>query len=202
MYLVTQKRPLISSKMQMSTSISKNRNIQNVIQYAHYHPCYVQLLHLYKYFPTVDRLDSSQPAHQGLYAQSKLVSDASSQVDTHILPTLIDKNYFWNEWDLRRRALKLVSLKSKLTHSSQTVLSHYKQDSETQHYAPKPATTQTRKSSETNVPKTVHYLSGLRNDTRRVNKDMYQLKPKQFHFKIVDLSIDLDGSPVPYPKGQ
>ena len=47
------------------------------------------------------------------------------------------------------------------------------------------------KSTATNVPKTVHYLAGLRNNTERLNKNMYEVKQKLFHFSIVDLSIDL-----------
>lgn len=35
-------------------------------------------------------------------------SDASMQTETHPLETNIVKSYEWNEWELRRRAIKLV----------------------------------------------------------------------------------------------
>ena len=36
-------------------------------------------------------------------------SDSGCQTDTHILEYSIVKDYEWNEWELRRKALKLVS---------------------------------------------------------------------------------------------
>jgi len=36
-------------------------------------------------------------------------SDSGTQTDTHILEYNIVKDYEWNEWELRRKALKLVS---------------------------------------------------------------------------------------------
>lgn len=34
-----------------------------------------------------------------------------TQTDTHILESNIVKSYEWNEWELRRKALKLVIMK-------------------------------------------------------------------------------------------
>ena len=36
-------------------------------------------------------------------------SESGCQTDTHILEHNIVKDYEWNEWELRRKALKLVS---------------------------------------------------------------------------------------------
>ncbi|KAJ2994647.1 hypothetical protein HDV02_001386 [Globomyces sp. JEL0801] len=69
--------------------------------------------------------------------QIPIVSEVGCQVDTHITDYDIKPNYSWNEWDLRRQALMLVNLKDKLTHSTQTNASHFRRDSETQHYEPK-----------------------------------------------------------------
>jgi hypothetical protein len=66
-----------------------------------------------------------------------MASEAGCQVDTHIVDTRIDTKYQWNEWELRRQALMLVNLKQKQTHSAQTVISHFRRESETQHYEPK-----------------------------------------------------------------
>ena len=34
--------------------------------------------------------------------------DSGTQTDTHILEANIAKSYEWNEWELRRKAIKLV----------------------------------------------------------------------------------------------
>ena len=34
--------------------------------------------------------------------------DSGSQTDTHLLEPNIVKSYEWNEWELRRKAIKLV----------------------------------------------------------------------------------------------
>lgn len=36
--------------------------------------------------------------------------DSSTQTDTHILPPTIVTSYEWNEWELRRKAIKLVCI--------------------------------------------------------------------------------------------
>lgn len=66
-----------------------------------------------------------------------MTTEIGTQVDTHIIDTHIDAKYRWNEWELRRHALLLVNLKTKKTHSSQTYISHFRRESETQHYNPK-----------------------------------------------------------------
>jgi len=37
--------------------------------------------------------------------------DSGTQTDTHFMDSNIVKSYEWNEWELRRKALKLVSWK-------------------------------------------------------------------------------------------
>ena len=66
-----------------------------------------------------------------------IVSEIGCQVDMHIVDEYIDHKYQWNEWELRRRALMLVNLKDKCTHSTQTNQSHFRRESETQHYEPR-----------------------------------------------------------------
>lgn len=107
-----------------------------------------------------------------------MVSEAGCQVDTHIVDEYIDPKYQWNEWELRRKALMLVNLKTKLTHGAQTDKSHYKRDSETQHYDPVGKGTQTNRDGGTNVPRRVNYLAGLRNDGKA-------------KFRVVDLTLNL-----------
>ncbi|KAJ3220411.1 hypothetical protein HDU67_000078 [Dinochytrium kinnereticum] len=158
-----------------------DRYMEGVLEMAKKMPDLVQLLHLYSYFPTVDALENAKSfTRQRLLGQMPMVSEAGTQVDTHINDNKMDSKYQWNEWELRRQALMLVNLKTKKTHSSQTALSHFRRESETQHYAPKLQATQTTTESSTNVPRRVNYMAGLRNDGKAKNK-----------FKVVDLTVDI-----------
>ena len=94
--------------------------------------------------------------------QPRLQADADTQTDTHIMAPYIDKEYEWNEWEMRRKgtfyydwllktfasiiltlkfqicvAIKLANLRRYVTHSTQTVFSNYKRENETQVYLPK-----------------------------------------------------------------
>nr|KAJ3420558.1 hypothetical protein HK105_005530 [Polyrhizophydium stewartii] len=132
-----------------------------------------------------------------------MVAEMGCQVDTHIVDAHMNLKYRWNEWDLRRQALMLVNLKDKRTHSTQTDLSHFRRESETQYYQLKSNTAQTKRTSNTNVPRTVVYYAGLRNSGEPLPRSMYapSFGPREHHFRTVDLSIDHDGGPVPYGGG-
>ncbi|NXK58863.1 CF206 protein, partial [Sylvietta virens] len=88
--------------------------------------------------------------------------DSGTQTDTHILPPTIVRSYEWNEWELRRKAIKLANLRLKLTHGMQTDLSHMRRDNFTQVYLPKDVGTQTKRDNSSNVPKPQIFLKGLR----------------------------------------
>lgn len=47
---------------------------------------------------------------QRLIQKPIIKSDMGTQTDTHILEYNIVKTYEWNEWELRRKALKMVRL--------------------------------------------------------------------------------------------
>lgn len=89
-------------------------------------------------------------------------SDASVQTETHPLETNIVKSYEWNEWELRRKAIKLANLRNKVTRSMQTDCSHMRRHNSTQTFLLKDAAGQTKRNGESNVPKPQVYLSGLR----------------------------------------
>ena len=44
--------------------------------------------------------------------------DSGTQTDTHFMDSNIVKSYEWNEWELRRKAIKLVN-----THPCSSVIS-------------------------------------------------------------------------------
>ena len=91
-----------------------------------------------------------------------LKRDSGCQTDTHFNDGYIDKEYHWNEWELRRKAIRLSNLTHKVTHSSQTSQSHFKRDSETQVYLPKSNVTQTKRDNWTTLPNPTVYYAGLR----------------------------------------
>lgn len=111
------------------------------------------------------RPDYAPAVLKGVHRQSRLgppTVEVACETPLHFVESYIDPKYNWNEWAMRKQALTLYNLKDKLTRSQQTSLSHFRREGETQHYAPKPAETQTRVSEGTTVPRTSHYLSGLR----------------------------------------
>lgn len=84
------------------------------------------------------------------------------QTEVHPNPPPKDPDYEWNEWNLRRKALMYVSLRTKATHSTQTFNSAYRADASTQHYVPKDAKTQTSVDASTSVHPVSRYVAGLR----------------------------------------
>lgn len=73
-----------------------------------------------------------------------------------------DHNYRWNEWDLRRQALKLCNLMNMRTHSTQTIASHYRREQSTMCVPPKDVAMQTMTDAATQPPRVAQYLKGLR----------------------------------------
>eukprot|EP00052_Salpingoeca_macrocollata_P004833 m.43803 g.43803 ORF g.43803 m.43803 type:complete len:633 (-) comp14482_c1_seq1:73-1971(-) len=113
--------------------------------------------------------------------------DSGMQTELHPVAQHIDKSYRWNEWDLRRDALKLANIRKKQTHSTQTHNSNYRRENTTQVYLPKEQTTQTRKDASTSVPKPRTYIRGLRSKDTKV--------------EVVDLTLGIGGVAIaPRPK--
>lgn len=120
----------------------------------------IQLLELHQQFASITPYSQTKAGEKFLKPISKC--DSGTQTDTHFMETNIVKTYEWNEWELRRKAIKLANLRKKVTHSMQTIASHMRRDNATQVYLPKEGTTQTKRDNSTNVPKPRVYLAGLR----------------------------------------
>ncbi|KAI4802456.1 hypothetical protein KUCAC02_020292 [Chaenocephalus aceratus] len=88
--------------------------------------------------------------------------ESGTQTDIHPLETNIDKSYEWNEWELRRKAIKLADLRTEETRSMQTDLSHMRRETATQTWPPKDAATQSKRDGDSSVPRPQVYLAGLR----------------------------------------
>uniref|UniRef100_A0A8D0DW11 Cilia- and flagella-associated protein 206 n=1 Tax=Salvator merianae TaxID=96440 RepID=A0A8D0DW11_SALMN len=124
----------------------------------------IQLLQLHQQFESLAPYSQIR-AKDKQFLQAITKYDSSTQTDTHILPPTIVKDYEWNEWELRRKAIKLANLRQKLTHSVQTNLSHMRRDNCSQVYPMKDSSTQTKRENSSNVPRPQIFLAGLRGGT-------------------------------------
>lgn len=127
-------------------------------------PEYIHLLRMQRHFPkqSIARLLESPEFDPTAGGGSATTVDASTETPTHFIERRIEINYHWNEWELRRRALKAANLRKCATSAQQTDNSHFKRDSETQVYVGKEEETQTRKDTGTNPPIVTSYIQGLR----------------------------------------
>ncbi|KAL4231678.1 hypothetical protein ACF0H5_009257 [Mactra antiquata] len=135
--------------------------IHQVAEGAKRSPELIQLLELHTQFATITPY--SQGKDQGRMIEKPVTKcDSETQTDTHILEPNIVKSYEWNEWELRRKAIKLANLRTRVTHSMQTNLSNMRRDTAIQVWPPKEQETQTKEDNYTNVPKPQVFLAGLR----------------------------------------
>jgi len=127
-------------------------------------PEYIHLLRLQRWFPSasIARLLEQQDVDQRTIGGKPMTRDASTGTPTHFIETYIDLNYHWNEWELRRRALKVVSLKNCGTKGSQTDNSHFRRDTESQVFEPRDKGTQSKRDKGVNPPIVTTYIAGLR----------------------------------------
>ncbi|KAK2151646.1 hypothetical protein LSH36_356g06008 [Paralvinella palmiformis] len=135
--------------------------IQQVAEAAKRSPELIQLLELHTQFAAITPYSQSKEQSK-MIEKPKTKCDSGTQTDTHILEGNIVKNYEWNEWELRRKAIKLANLRNKVTHSIQTNLSNMRRDNIAQCYPPKESTTQTKTDGYSNVPKPQIFLANIR----------------------------------------
>mmetsp|Transcript_16357 Transcript_16357/g.39999 ORF Transcript_16357/g.39999 Transcript_16357/m.39999 type:complete len:618 (-) Transcript_16357:1039-2892(-) len=88
--------------------------------------------------------------------------DFGTQTPTHFVENNIDKDYEWNEWALRQRALHLANLRQKQTHGAQTYLSHFRRENTMQVWLPKESSAQTAVAKGTTMPQPKRYIGGVR----------------------------------------
>uniref|UniRef100_A0A3B3C3U5 Cilia- and flagella-associated protein 206 n=1 Tax=Oryzias melastigma TaxID=30732 RepID=A0A3B3C3U5_ORYME len=98
---------------------------------------------------------------ENLGTGSSCKCDSGTQTDIHPIETNIDKSYEWNEWELRRKALQLVNLRKKVTHSSQTNQSHMRRENATQTWLQKDAACQSKRDCGSNATVPHVYLAGV-----------------------------------------
>eukprot|EP01112_Ceratiomyxa_fruticulosa_P016341 TRINITY_DN491_c0_g2_i1.p1 TRINITY_DN491_c0_g2~~TRINITY_DN491_c0_g2_i1.p1 ORF type:complete len:254 (-),score=69.60 TRINITY_DN491_c0_g2_i1:211-972(-) len=125
-------------------------------------------------------VEQSEVQDETISETSSSKCDGGTQTDTHPVPAYKDPTYTWNEWEMRRKAVKLIDLRNKATHSTQTTKSNFRRDAQTQIYVPKANETQTGINKGTSVPKKVNYVGGIRGDPQKTKK-----------LNVVKLELDL-----------
>ncbi|XP_046877984.1 cilia- and flagella-associated protein 206 [Hypomesus transpacificus] len=143
--------------------------IVQVAEKAKCSPELIQLLELHQQFSSVSPYSKMQSGDR-LLVKPITKCDSCTQTDTHLLETNIFESYEWNEWELRRKAIKLANLRSRVTHSMQTNLSHMRRDNVTQTYLLKDVACQSRKDGTSNIPKPQVYLAGLRGEKNKTTR--------------------------------
>ncbi|PAA67666.1 hypothetical protein BOX15_Mlig012917g1, partial [Macrostomum lignano] len=135
--------------------------ITSVANTARRSPELIQILELHSQFAALTPHSQSRDAGK-MIEKPVTKCDAQTETDTHFMDTNIVKSYEWNEWELRRKAIKLANLRTKVTHSQQTNLSNLRRDNVAQVYPPKDQETQTKRDGHTSVPKPSVFYAGLR----------------------------------------
>lgn len=117
----------------------------------------VYLMGLHPYLPAEIYLSGSR-TH--IRTESIEKSDGASQ--TGQIDAYRNPHYTWNEWELRRLALKLASLRVMRTKSTQSNLSHFRRDNDAQANLQKEQNTQTLADAAVQPPRVAQYVKGLR----------------------------------------
>uniref|UniRef100_A0A3P8WHD4 Cilia- and flagella-associated protein 206 n=1 Tax=Cynoglossus semilaevis TaxID=244447 RepID=A0A3P8WHD4_CYNSE len=141
--------------------------ISEVLERAKLSPELLQLLRLQQHVSGTFFFVLLPVLLQLLLGESALVKpvtkcEGGTQTDLHPVESNIVTSYEWNEWELRRKALKLADLRSKVTHSTQTHLSHMRRENASQTWPLKEASCQSKRDGGSSVPKPQTYLTGLR----------------------------------------
>lgn len=136
-----------------------------IISYVKNNSYLINLLNMTEQFPIANlyHLFRDKESTTYKYKSSSIMVDKVIQTPVHFYEEgLIVENYVWNEWELKRQALQLADIMKKKTVSSQTYLSHFRRENETQVYPPKDQTTNTTVSKGTNLSVPKSYVTGLR----------------------------------------
>ncbi|KAH9599399.1 Cilia- and flagella-associated protein 206 [Trypanosoma melophagium] len=144
---------------------SPTKYLDTILHMAEEDMVLVGLLDMYDQLPRelyIRGTRKYEPRVSALTAAGGVVKRHDMSTQTGQIDPYMDHNYRWNEWDLRRQALKLVNLLNMRTHSTQTIASHFRRDNATQVRPPRDDETQTMQNAAVQPPRTVQYLKGLR----------------------------------------
>lgn len=139
--------------------------INGALQRARISPELIHLLRLQDDFPDTSIMRILQGENNSRRRQSLALSkperrDIGTETPTHFIAKDLQTGYHWNEWYLRRRALKVANLRNCATRSQQTDVSHIRRTNSTQIYLRREKATQTNRNSGSKPPRTVQYFKG------------------------------------------
>lgn len=123
-----------------------NYYLDTVVEKCRHMPELIHLLKMQDHFPDASLaalLQGRDGMHPLFSISAPLMVDKGGQCPTHFVEKNIEPNYHWNEWDLRKKALQMANIRKKLTVTTQTELSNFRIDNETQVWLPKDQETNT-----------------------------------------------------------
>lgn len=143
----------------------------------------INLLNAVEEFPEANLNDMfrNSDSQSFKYKSSSIKLDAEQQTSLHpeleeIDPKLLkdgkfkfDRDYIWNEWELKKKALQKADIMKKTSIACQTNLSHFRRENETQIYEKKSTGVNTNISKGTNLSVRRNYVSDLRDYENKYN---------------------------------
>jgi len=138
-----------------------------VLEIAKQQPELIHLLQLDKEFPELFAFAKFKNTQN---TSTQRMREIGTSTPTHFDGGHIDPDYHWNEWELRRRAIKIVNLRKARTRSSQTDEKAFRKEEQTQIYRPRDGSTQTGIQKSTNTPLQKQYIKGLRSQSDKQGK--------------------------------
>lgn len=171
--------------------------VVGVMQEGQRHPELIHLLRIQDSFP-YSAISSfiegygHRPEFKSMFDDAPNVRvDAGTDTPTHFIEKHIDPTYDWNEWSLRKKAIQLANLRNKSTHSTQTHLSHFKREAETQVALPKvlPDGSMAGVSTQTGITKGTN-TTIIRQHTTHL-RGQYDSKPHVVSVNLTQVSEDI-----------
>ena len=147
-----------------------NKYIEGIYEYVKENPYLINLLNMTEEFPNgnLANMFRDKESIAFKYKNSKVLMDKGCQTVDHIYPNgYIDPDYVWNEWELKKRAIKLADIKKKKTVSTQTLLSHLRRENQTQVYPLKDTEVNTTVNTGTNLSIPKNYAVGFRKSNNK-----------------------------------
>lgn len=125
------------------------RYIFSVIEISRYHPELIVFLDIFDEVKLFR--DDYHRVHSNVVL--KATNEIDTQTDLHPIPFKRDKDYTWNIWDLRRRAIQLANIRKCNTTSAQTSVSYERFGVKIQTWSPRTSSCQTMTDAATSIPK-------------------------------------------------
>ena len=144
---------------------------EKVFEICRKYPPLILLLKLEDYF--LDRNIKLLNLKEDLIESLKTMVDYCDNTPLHFYNKEGDSNfknlvkdYMWNEWDIRKKAIQMANIRNMMTKSAQTSDSIFKVENETQVWLKKDATTMTGIENGTNPIRPRNYITELREKTQ------------------------------------